>query len=481
MITITVQGADAKVDGIFTKEMINAITEVTSYFKTGYQFSNRFRNGVWDGRIRLFKRYGRTFPSGLLNDVKGALRDIGLRVQVDDKRTMPPLPPVDPEMWGLEGVSFGYPYDYQIDVVEKALKAQRGILHVATNGGKTEIACLLSQCLRLPTLVLVPGKELLYQTADRFMERMSLTNREVGVIGDGKWQEGDWITIATVPSLYTNLKKVKCQKLLDRAQLLIADECHQVGADSWFQVMRSCNAFFRFGMSGTPLARTDGADLRLISVTGPVITQIRNKYLIERGISSEVEVLMLRVDKPTNIHPRTPYPDAYDMGIMENTWRNYAICVITNYFAQQDLQSVILVKRIDHGKDLDKRLWAFHQRSFLPHQFICGQESSSVRQRAIKDFGGGDLRALIATSILDQGVDMPSINVLTLAGGGESSIRTLQRVGRGIRRGETGKLTVVDFADFQNRHLLKHSLQRLRDYKAEECFKIREVTLKDFK
>lgn len=482
MVTITVQGADAKIDGTFTRPMMDAITEVTSYFREGYQFSNRYRNGVWDGRIRLFRRYTRTFPSGLLNDVKGALKDVGVKVQVDDKRKMPPIPTFDPKvMCDLIGVEFKYPYDFQIEVTKDAIKAQRGILHVATNGGKTEIFCLIAQCLRMPTLFLVPGKELLYQTADRVMTRLSLTNKEVGIIGDGRWEEGDWITIASVPSLYTNLKKRKCQALLDKTQLLVADECHQVGADSWFQVMRSCNAYFRYGMSGTPLSRTDGADLRLLSVTGPTITQIRNKDLIERGISSEVEVLMIKVEKPDNIHPRTPYPDAYDMGVMENTWRNHAISVVAGYFASQNLQSVILVKRIDHGKDLDKRLWTFHQKSFLPHQFICGKEPSNVRRKAIKDFSEGELRSLIATSILDQGVDMPSINVLILAGGGESSIKTLQRVGRGIRKGETGKLIVVDFADFQNRHLLKHSLQRLKDYKAEECFKIREVTLKDFR
>jgi len=373
-----------------------------------------------------------------------------------------------------------YPYDFQPKVMEKAILAKRGILYMATNAGKTEVACLIAQCLRLPTLLLTPGKELIYQTADRFMQRLGLTNKEVGIIGDGRWQEGDWITIASVPSLHKNIKTAKCKKLLDRTQLLIADECHSVGANTWFEVMRACNAYFRFGMSGTPLHRTDGADLRLLSVTGPVITQIRNKFLIDRGISSEVEIKILKVKKPGNIHPKTPYNDAYDVGIVENIWRNAAICRVINHYAEQGLQSVVLVKRIDHGKDIDKRLWNTPHKSFLTHQFICGQEPTPVRQKAIKDFSSGDLRTLIATTILDQGVDMPSINVLILAGGGESSIKTLQRVGRGIRKGTTGKLVVVDFADFQNVHLLRHSLQRLKDYRDEECFDMQEVSIKDF-
>jgi superfamily II DNA or RNA helicase len=485
-VTITVKGAEARIDGAFTRgaftrEMVDAITEVTSYYKNGYEFSNRYRNGHWDGRIRLFRRYTRTFPSGLLNDVKSALKDVGLNVRVDDVRNIPPIPPLDPSMCGLEGVSFEYPYDFQLDVMEKAIIAQRGILHMATNSGKTEVSCLIAQCLRVPTLFLVPGKELLYQTADRYMKRLGVSNHEVGMIGDSRWNEGDWITIATTASIHRNLKKEKCQKLLNKVQLLILDECHLASSNSWYEVAGNCPAFFRFGMSGTPLQRTDGADLRLMAQTGPVIVQIRNKELIDRGISSEVEVLMVRVDKPTNIHPKTPYADAYDMGITENLWRNNAICHIVNHYAEQGLQSVVLVRKIDHGRDLDKRLWTFKKKSFLTHQFISGKESTSVRQRALKEFSNGDLRCLIATSILNQGVDTPAINVLIPAGGGESSIQTLQRVGRGIRKGSVGKLIVVDFADFQNRHLLKHSLQRLRDYRNEECFDLREVKLKDFK
>jgi superfamily II DNA or RNA helicase len=79
-------------------------------------------------------------------------------------------------------------------------------------------------------------------------------------------------------------------------------------------------------------------------------------------------------------------------------------------------------------------------------------------------------------SILDEGVDVPNIDVLILAGGGKSSINTLQRVGRGLRKGgNIDKLYVVDTLDFQQYHLLKHSLQRLDDYKNEDCFVIEEV------
>jgi superfamily II DNA or RNA helicase len=454
--------------------------DATSYFKQGYQFMPKFRQGFWDGRIKLFSQMKKTFPAGLTFAVKEALEEAGVRVQVDDRRDCPPLPPRHKEDTTLHGVSFDYPYDFQLDAMEKMILGQRGIAAISTNGGKTEIACLISSCLRLPTLFLVPGKELLYQTQKRFATRFGISTDEIGIIGDKQWKPDQWMTVATVASLYARLNKKRQEAwdLLMSTQLLFIDECHKASADTWYDVVTSCDAFFRFGLSGTPLKRTDGADLRLLAATGPVLYEMRNKELIERGISSEVEVQMLPIRKP-EIPKGTPYHDAYKAGIVNNIYRNRAISVLADRFVKEGKSVVILVKEIPHGWELDKRLWTFRQKSFLTHQFINGEMDSSVRQQALRDFEQGDLKVLIATSILDEGVDLPNIDVLIMAGGGKSSIKTLQRVGRGIRMGGSGKLIVVDFIDFLNNYLLEHSLQRFRDYRDEDCFDIREISLKE--
>lgn len=474
--TITIEGAQARLSGQFPQK---PVVDATSYFKQGYQFMPKFRQGFWDGRVKLYSPTKKTFPAGLSHLVKEALEEADVHVQLDDRRSCPPLPPRYKEDTVLHGVSFDYPYDFQLEAMEKMILDQRGIAAVATNGGKTEIACLIASCLRLPTLFLVPGKELLYQTQQRFAKRFGISTDEIGIIGDKHWKPNQWITVAIVASLYQRLnnKKQVAWDLLMGTDLLFIDECHKTGADTWFDVARSCDAFFRFGLSGTPLKRTDGADLRLLAATGPVLYEMRNKELIARGISSEVEVQFLPIRKPV-IPKGTPYHDAYKAGIVNNIYRNRAISVLADRFVQQGKNVVILVKEIPHGWELDKRLWTFKQRSFLTHQFINGEMDSSVRQQALRDFESGDLRVLIATSILDEGVDLPNIDVLIMAGGGKSSIKTLQRVGRGIRLGGTGKLIVVDFVDFLNNYLLEHSHQRFTDYRDEDCFEIREISLK---
>lgn len=468
--TITILGSDAKIDGTYP---IKTLIDATSYFKKGYQFTAQYKHGTWDGRVRLFHKFTRTFPSGLVPDVVQAFKEEGVRVHVRDHRTQPPAHPRD-GVPKLEGVTFEYPYEFQVECMEEMLEKHRGIIHAATNSGKTEIACLVTASLRVPTLFVVPGKELLYQTHERFAKRLNVGTRGVGIIGDGQWKPGQWVTVATVPTLYSKINTDKARQLFNRTELVFFDECHRIGSTSWYEVARACNAFYRFGLSGTPLKRTDGADLRLVAVTGSVIYKITNKNLIERGISNSVEIEMMKIEMPNNIHPNTPWQDVYKMGIVENTYRDRKLCNRAAEYIEQGRQAVFLVSEIDHGHRLDERLWTFQPKSFLPHQFISGQESTDVRRKAIEDYKKGELKALIATSIMDEGVDIPNIDVLVLAGGKKSSIKTLQRIGRGLRRGgASDKLIVIDTADFTHSYLLEHSLQRLNDYKAEGCFTIK--------
>jgi len=132
-------------------------------------------------------------------------------------------------------------------------------------------------------------------------------------------------------------------------------------------------------------------------------------------------------------------------------------------------QVLVLTEKIKHGKALKEKI----AEGGTPTRFISGRDKTDVRKAALGAFKAGRLRCLVATTILDEGVDVPCIDVLILAAGGKAKTRLLQRVGRGLRQGEDKEsLLVIDFANFTHKWLLKHSLARLQLYKAEECFMI---------
>ena len=85
----------------------------------------------------------------------------------------------------------------------------------------------------------------------------------------------------------------------------------------------------------------------------------------------------------------------------------------------------------------------------------------------------GNIQVLIASKIFDQGIDIPELDALILAGSGKSSGRALQRIGRVIRKSPgKKKAIVVEFFD-NCKYLRDHSEARIKVYKSEPGFNIK--------
>jgi superfamily II DNA or RNA helicase len=122
---------------------------------------------------------------------------------------------------------------------------------------------------------------------------------------------------------------------------------------------------------------------------------------------------------------------------------------------------LILVNHIEHGNDLFSFLDA------LGEDVIFLNGGSKKRNEKM------DHRIIIATSIFDEGIDIPHLKHLIIAAGGKSAIRTTQRIGRVLRRFPGKNVAMVhDFVD-NCRWLKKHYLERRAIY--EQDFEIVNV------
>jgi len=458
---ITIHGSQSVLKGEFNKKEIR---KVTSYPVQGFQYSKAFKSGRWDGRKHLFRPRSGAFPTGLVASVRRSLEDQGVEVIVDDLR----VPPTPTEAgFDLIGITYDSPYEYQLEACQTMVDAKQGVVKAATGSGKTEIACAVTQYLGLKTLFMVPSRELMYQSQKRFMKRLGLTEAEIGVVGDGKWLPGSLVTVASIDTLESRMSTIECMDLIKSTEVLFLDECHGVGSDTYYTVATLCPAYYRFGLSATPLDRTDGANLMLLAATGEMIIDIPLKQLVETGVCAKGKIIFDKITEPV-LKKNIQYATAYKQGVSENPQLLGKVIEWTEIFHDLGLGTLILCEEIQHGRLIDDALWT-EASKMIPHQFIHGTEDMDVRKAAIESFDNRNLPVLIASTILDQGVDVQTIDALILAGSRKSKIRTLQRLGRGLR-GE--KLIVVDFSTFCHKYLLEHSMLRLKDYKAEECFPI---------
>ncbi len=460
---ITIANQYATLTGDFP---VLEVREVCSYPVSGAEWSDAYRRGLWDGRSHLFNAKTGKFGAGLVPVVKALLTKEGVECDVEDAReTFTPRNSYGPMDAMMEGK-----FSYQRAACDAMMFGKQGILSAATNSGKTNICIAVAYNWNVSTLFVVSSRELLYQGQKRFMKVLGLTEKEIGIVGDGHWSPGSWITIAIMDTLEARLETAPCKKLLAKTKLLIVDECQYAGSETWFTVLEKCPAPLRYGVSGTALDRTDGADMRLISLTGDVLYRITNKELIDLGVSAKTDVIWDRVSTPV-LKPKSKYPTVYKLGIVENEQLLEKVVEWTKIFYEEGLSVLILSEEIAQGKRIDEALWNKTGGVFIPHQYISGTEEGKVRAAALDDFGSRALPVLLASSILDVGVDVPTVDALICAGSRKSRIKTMQRIGRGLR-GQ--KLIVVDFANYTHKFLLEHSLVRYNDIEQENCFTIHQ-------
>ena len=90
---------------------------------------------------------------------------------------------------------------------------------------------------------------------------------------------------------------------------------------------------------------------------------------------------------------------------------------------------------------------------------------------------------MIATSLADEGLDIPTLDAALLAGGGASATRVNQRIGRTLRQDKNDpeeESIVVVYDHYKTRFLKEHTKKIRRILKKEPEFTISESKGGDF-
>ena len=453
MVTLEIDHSLVKIKGA-SQEAIKAIGEVARYRPKDFMFSKKYKEGKWDGWIRLLKKAPTYYylPAGLLFLVRRALDEIGESYVLQDTRNK-----------GLLGNRARWSWispkplrDYQIGAVEAGVRKSRGIWELATGSGKMLTAAKFFQTLGLPGIITVLTEEAVRDTSRELEE-------SIGGARIGRWYKdekstGD-IVVTTIPSLHAEIKK-KHSRLKDhfeRTEVLIMDEAHMMAADTYYEVMQKSKAYYKIGQTGTPY-RSDGKDLLLLACTGRVMIQKKAKELQEEGILSQAKIVFYHSPPPAHLSiealaERSP-KDRYMDSIVYNEPRNR---LISELYHSQEVQTAVIVKYIEHGEIL---------ADIIGIPFV----SSKVRNRAEIQSGlnDGSLLGVVATTIFDMSVNIPGLTRIINAAGHSPEARQTQRLGRVIRLFDGKEWAYFyDFMDDWDNKAWLHSRNRLKYMKSE--------------
>jgi len=263
---------------------------------------------------------------------------------------------------------------------------------------------------------------------------------------------------------------------------ILVHNCKHSPAAGWRRIIESCNGP-RYGFDATPwcddeernavtrtlffnrtyeIKRSDIGDSladAYLEISDATDLSIQQKIddNIDRLFNARRRYMRISDDE---LKRMCAWESLVDIGICQNRERNrYAM----NYALEHlDMQTLILIPRITLGEEYE---------SWIPNSRLVHSKIGKKDRRAyMEEFKAGNLRTMIATSLADEGLDLPNVELLIMVSGGRSSQKTIQRASRALRKTETKNCaTIVDFSDKFHPIGAFHAKKRMKCYRELGC------------
>ncbi|KKN67717.1 hypothetical protein LCGC14_0458650 [marine sediment metagenome] len=408
----------------------------------------------------FFIVYGK-FLAGLLPKVIDHLQSKNIDFEIKG-RFKNIIPTKDPKDFFKPLLKKGFrknQVDLQINLINKAIEKQRGIVLAPTAFGKSIVFFgLLSTFPKSKILILCHSIDIVNQIYDDLI----VYNKEFDdccVLGGGK---KDWKGHRIVVSTIQTFVKFNPDDYCEYFDVTIIDEVHHVNnrKSQYGQVMQSNLSPMRIGFTAT-LPKEKEKLLSLEGLLGPVIGEVTIKEASEKGIIAKPKIKLIPVPYNINIAQFKSYKDLYKHGIVENRARNKLIAWEARELSNKGKTVLIMIKEIKHGEfiqSIGKDIFG------LDMVFVQGSTEGETRTEIKRLLDDKKIKVVISSSVWKEGVNIPTLSAIINGMGGMSSIQTVQVIGRGLRIAE-GKdsVIIIDFLD-QYKYLAEHAIKRITIY-----------------
>lgn len=382
-------------------------------------------------------------------------------------------------------------YDWQI----RALDAWRdnkykGIVEAVTGAGKTHVALAAMEAHLnegWKVVILVPSIALQRQWANKVntIIKLELCNDyEVSLLGGNNQPAPEWDILIAVAN-----SAARHQLLPVGAKgLLIADECHRFGADTWARGLKPVFSR-RLGLTATLERSDNGLERILLPYFEERCYQLEYEEALEDDVIAHFKIAFIGVDfdddeaeiyeeadekcrrmrnKLINTHGVSSEPFGEFMKevtrLSNGGWGEATFDARRYIKAFSDRRKVISAakQKIECLTDLipsiqeAERTIIFTQtlhaakkaveslvRRDINAQVLDATMTIDERQQVFAGFENGDEEVVAAPMLLDEGVDVPSADLAIILASSKSRRQMIQRMGRVLRKKEDERLARV--------------------------------------
>lgn len=454
-------------------------------------------------------------------DAEGTLGEQRLEVEPPPEISgIPDYTVVHPKRW-RENFAL---YTWQQEATHSWDRAgRRGILRVVTGAGKTvfalyQLARLLGDAAGtgydLFTIIVVPRVLLIDQWLDALRKHLYLEGLRIGKYHGRErcYPHRQDVLIITQDSARRLLPEMS----LDRPTLLIADECHRLGAPAASRIL-DVNYKFTIGLSATPERTGDtGFEDILQPRIGRICFQYGYREAVRDGIISKFALLMTTVElTPAE---RVQYEESTQRikSLLQSLKSDYyglrtaddrrffqllgklrrdhpddrrfeqftAVAAARRSIVHLAVAKFSVVESVARLLGEQRRVLCFHERIEAADQLVnlikgAGRSVTAYHtgipadQRAtnLSLFGSGVRSWLVACRSLDEGLDIPAVDTVLIVAGAKAPRQIIQRLGRALRRMEgdnsVASIIIIQVADIDEDVIDQDELADLREAAAE--------------
>ncbi len=348
------------------------------------------------------------------------------------------------------------PYPHQSEALAAWKKAGRqGVVVLPTAAGKTYLAQLAMQATPRNTLIVVPTLDLMHQWYAHLVA--AFPDAEVGLLGGGS-RDRTAILVATYDSA-----AIHAESLGNRYALLIFDECHHLPTDFNRVIAELSIAPYRLGLTATP-ERTDGKHFDLNLLIG---TEVYRKTAEELAGAALADHEIIQIKVKLSPHERDRYQELIQtrndflresnisLGSLKG-WQLFVQASARSPAGRRAMLAHRQAKEISLGTSGKLRILADLLSQHYPERILIFTADNATvyrisqeflipalthqtpvkeRHETLQRFRSGEYKTIVASHVLNEGVDVPDARIAILLSGTGSMREYIQRLGRVLRKG----------------------------------------------
>ena len=354
------------------------------------------------------------------------------------------------------------PHPHQREGLEAWKKSgRRGVVVLPTGSGKSYLALMAIAEVGRSTLVVAPTIDLMNQWYDL----LSLSfDWEIGILGGGYHDVQD-LTVTTYDSAYMHMDRYG-----NLFGLIVFDEVHHLPGETYSHAAEFAIAPYRLGLTATP-EREDGRHVLLDDLVGPVvyergIREMAGAYLSEYNVE-RMEVQMVAEERAVYEAARAEFTEFLERKNLRlgsrDGWQKFVqlsarssdgrrAMLAYRRYRRVALGTAVKLRILErllkrHPKDRvliftndNETVYTISREFLIPA--ITHQTRTKERKEILEKFNQGAYLAIVASRVLNEGVNVPEANVAVVLSGSGSIREHVQRLGRILRRRE-GKEAIL--------------------------------------